>query len=197
MGFYIFLGVLLLVITMVAVSYNGLVAGRNAYKNAFAQIDVQLKRRHDLIPNLVATAQAYMSHEKDTLAAVIAARHGAQSATSTAAMAPGSAGAMRSVAQAEGALSASLGKLMAVAEAYPELKANETMMQLSEELSSTENRIAFSRQAFNDSVMDYNTRTEAFPSNLLAGMFSFKPAELLQSIESPAERAVPAVTFKA
>jgi LemA protein len=160
-------------------AYNGLVALRNRFKNAFAQIDVQLKRRYDLIPNLVETAKGYMAHERQTLEAVIAARSTAVGANQ----------------RAEAGLSGALGRLFAVSEAYPDLKANQNMLQLSEELTSTENKIAFARQAFNDAVMSYNTRIESFPDNVVAGMFQFKAAELLQAIEAPEERKAPKVSF--
>ena len=159
--------------------YNGLVTARNAYKNAFAQIDVQLQRRFDLIPNLVEVAKTYMSHERETLEAVIAARSAAQSGLAAAKANPGDAGAMAQLAAAQGQLNAGLGRLMMVAEAYPDLKANQNMMQLTEELTSTENKVAFARQAFNDAVMGYNNRREAFPGNLFAGMFGFAAATLL------------------
>ena len=159
--------------------YNGLVTARNAYKNAFAQIDVQLQRRFDLIPNLVEVARKYMAHERETLEAVIAARSAAQSGLSTAKANPGDPGAMAQLAAAQGQLNAGLGRLLAVAEAYPDLKANQNMIQLTEELTSTENKVAFARQAFNDAVMGYNNRREAFPGNLFAGMFGFAAATLL------------------
>ena len=159
--------------------YNGLVTARNAFKNAFAQIDVQLQRRFDLIPNLVEVARKYMAHERETLEAVIAARSAAQSGLSAAKANPGDPGAMAQLAAAQGQLNAGLGRLLAVAEAYPDLKANQNMMQLTEELTSTENKVAFARQAFNDAVMGYNNRREAFPGNLFAGMFGFAAATLL------------------
>ena len=159
--------------------YNGLVTSRNGYKNAFAQIDVQLQRRFDLIPNLVEVARKYMAHERETLEAVIAARSAAQSGLSAAKANPGDPGAMAQLAAAQGQLNAGLGRLLAVAEAYPDLKANQNMMQLTEELTSTENKVAFARQAFNDAVMGYNNRREAFPGNLFAGMFGFAAATLL------------------
>ena len=159
--------------------YNGLVTARNAYKNAFAQIDVQLQRRFDLIPNLVEVARKYMAHERETLEAVIAARSAAQSGLSAAKANPGDPGAMAQLAAAQGQLNAGLGRLLAVAEAYPDLKANQNMMQLTEELTSTENKVAFARQAFNDAVMAYNNRREAFPGNFFAGMFGFAAATLL------------------
>lgn len=174
--------------------YNGLVTARNAYKNAFAQIDVQLTRRHDLIPNLVETAKGYIKHERETLEAVIAARNQAVSAQQRAAGSPGDAAAMQQLSGAENALTATLGRLFALSEAYPDLKANQTMMQLSEELTSTENKVAFARQAFNDQVMNYNNRREVFPNNLLAGTFGFAPAALLE-LEDPAARQVPKVSF--
>lgn len=176
-------------------AYNRLVNLRNRFKNAFSQIDVQLKRRHDLIPNLVETAKAYMKHERETLEAVIAARNQAISANTTAAADPGNAAALQQLAAAEGALSATLGKLFALSEAYPDLKANQNMMQLTEELTSTENRIAFSRQAYNDGVMEYNTALEQFPGSIIANMFAFKSAELLQSTETPEERKPVKVSF--
>ena len=159
--------------------YNGLVTARNAFKNAFAQIDVQLQRRFDLIPNLVETAKGYMSHERETLEAVVAARSAAQSGLAAAKANPGDSAAMAQLAAAQGQLNAGLGRLLAVAEAYPDLKANQNMMQLTEELTSTENKVAFARQAFNDSVMAYNNKREVFPSSILAGMFNFAPAALL------------------
>ena len=160
--------------------YNGLVTARNAYKNAFAQIDVQLQRRFDLIPNLVEVARKYMAHERETLEAVIAARSAAQSGLSAAKANPGDPEAMAQLAAAQGQLNAGLGRLLAVAEAYPDLKANQNMMQLTEELTSTENKVAFARQAFNDAVMGYNNKREAFPGNIFAGMFSFAAATLLE-----------------
>jgi len=177
--------------------YNGLVTARNAFKNAFAQIDVQLQRRFDLIPNLVEVAKKYMAHERETLEAVIAARSAAQAGLAAAKANPGDAEAMAQLAATQGQLSAGLGRLMMVAEAYPDLKANQNMMQLTEELTSTENKVAFARQAFNDAVMGYNNKREVFPSSIFAGMFNFAPATLL---EIPAEnqaqvRAAPKVEF--
>ena len=160
--------------------YNGLVTARNAFRNAFSQIDVQLQRRFDLIPNLVEVAKKYMAHERETLEAVIAARSAAQSGLAAAKANPGDPGAMAELAAAQGQLNAGLGRLLAVAEAYPDLKANQNMMQLTEELTSTENKVAFARQAFNDSVMHYNNRREMFPNSILAGMFGFQPATLLE-----------------
>jgi len=174
--------------------YNGLVTARNAFKNAFAQIDVQLKRRHDLIPNLVETAKGYMAHERETLEAVTKARGAAVSGLAAASANPGNPAAMAQLASAEQGLSGALSRLMVVSEQYPDLKANQNMMQLSEELTSTENRIAFARQAYNDSVMSYNNRREVFPSNILAGMYNFAPAALLE-IEEPAQREAPKVSF--
>ena len=160
--------------------YNGLVTSRNGWKNAFAQIDVQLQRRFDLIPNLVETAKAYMGHERETLEAVIAARSAAQSGLAAAKANPGDPDAMAQLAAAQGQLNAGLGRLLAVAEAYPDLKANQNMMQLTEELTSTENKVAFARQAFNDSVMAYNNKREVFPNSIFAGMFNFAAATLLE-----------------
>ena len=177
--------------------YNGLVTARNAFKNAFAQIDVQLQRRFDLIPNLVETAKGYIKHERETLEAVIAARGAAMAGLSAAKASPGDPSAMAELAASQGALNGALGRLMAVAEAYPDLKANQNMMQLSEELTSTENKVAFARQAFNDAVMGYNNRREVFPNSILAGMFNFAPAALLEipAEQQAAVRAAPKVQF--
>ncbi|HAM34720.1 MAG TPA: hypothetical protein DEB40_12590 [Elusimicrobia bacterium] len=174
--------------------YNKLVALRNRFKNAFAQIDVQLKRRYDLIPNLVETAKGYMAHERQTLEAVIAARSQAVSANQRAAANPGDAAAMQGLMGAEGMLSGALGKLFALAEQYPNLKANETMARLMEELTSTENKIAFARQAYNDSVMIYNTSRESFPAVMIAGMFGFQAAVLFE-VKTEAEREAVKVKF--
>jgi LemA protein len=174
--------------------YNKLIAGRNRYQNAFAQIDVQLTRRHDLIPNLVETAKGYMKHEKETLEAVIQARNLAVSGLQQASRDPSDPNAMKQLGAAEQGLSGALGRLFALAEDYPDLKANENMMQLSEELTSTENKVAFSRQAYNDTVMQYNTDRESFPGNLIASWFRFQAATLLE-IESEAKREVPKVSF--
>jgi len=174
--------------------YNGLVKLRNMYKNAFSQIDVQLKRRHDLIPNLVETAKAYMSHERETLEAVIAARNVAEGARQEAASTPGDPAALDKLGKAEAGLGGVLGRLFAVAEAYPDLKANQNMMQLSEELTTTENKVAFSRQAYNDSVLGYNNKREVFPNNIIAGMFGFGEAAFFE-IEVEAEREAPNVQF--
>lgn len=174
--------------------YNGLVTSRNAYKNAFAQIDVQLTRRYDLIPNLVETAKGYMKHERETLEAVIQARNSAVSGLSAAKANPGDPQAMQQLSGAENALTQTLGRLFALSEAYPDLKANQNMMQLSEELTSTENKVAFARQAYNDSVMSYNNAREVFPSSIVANMFSFQPAQLLE-IEAPEKREAVKVSF--
>ena len=175
-------------------AYNRLVALRNRFKNAFAQIDVQLKRRYDLIPNLVETAKGYIKHERGTLEAVVAARNAASSANVRAAQNPGDAAAMKELSGAETALTSTLGRLFAVAEAYPDLKANTTMMALMEELTSTENKVAFARQAYNDAVMGYNTQRETFPTNMIAGPFNFGPAELFV-IEKAEEKEAPKVSF--
>jgi LemA protein len=175
-------------------AYNRLVGLRNRFKNAYAQIDVQLKRRYDLIPNLVETAKGYIKHERGTLEAVIAARNAASAANVRAAQSPGDATAMKELSGAETALTSTLGRLFAVAEAYPDLKANTTMMALMEELTSTENKVAFARQAYNDSVMAYNTQRETFPTNMIAGPFNFGPAELFV-IEKPEEKEAPKVAF--
>ena len=194
----IVLGVLLLVAIVlglwVAGIYNSLVALRNRFKNAFAQIDVQLKRRYDLIPNLVEVAKGYLKHERETLEAVIAARNTAYAASKAAAANPADAGAMKGLLGAESGLAGAMSRLMVVAEQYPDLKANQNMMQLTEEMTSTENKISFARQAYNDSVMTYNTTRESFPTNILAGMFNFTEAQLFQ-IENTAERAAPQVKF--
>jgi LemA protein len=189
------LGLLILVVGMfVAAVYNRLVALRNRYKNAFSQVDVQLKRRYDLIPNLVETVKGYMGHERQTLEAVIAARNQAAGALKAAAANPGEATSLAGLASAEGALSGALGRLFAVAEAYPDLKANQNMLALQEELTSTENKVAFSRQAYNDAVMQYNTRREMFPDNVFAGMLGFSEAKLFE-IETEKEREAPKVSF--
>jgi LemA protein len=195
-GFWVFIAIVVIAAIYAVSIYNGLVALRNRFKNAFAQIDVQLKRRYDLIPNLVEAVKGYMAHERQTLEAVIAARGAALTASQRAAAAPGDPGAMQGLAQAEGALGGALGRLLAVFEAYPDIKANQNVLGLQEELSSTENKIAFARQAFNDSVMTYNTKRESFPDNIFAGMFGFAPAELLQATESAEERQAPKVSFK-
>jgi len=193
MGWIVLIVVVLIGFFFISI-YNRLVSGRNGYKNAFAQIDVQLTRRHDLIPNLVETAKGYMKHERETLEAVIAARNAAVTGLKAAASNPGDPNAVQQLAGAENALSGALGRMFALAEAYPDLKANQNMMQLSEELTSTENKVAFARQAFNDAVMNYNNSREVFPNSIVANSFGFAPAELLQ-IESPEKRAVPVVKF--
>jgi len=195
MGTLIFIGVIVAVIIYIIAVYNRLIALKNRFKNGFAQIDVQLQRRHDLIPNLVETAKAYMSHEKDTLTQVIEARNQAVSAKKAAADHPDDGGAMSNLGKAESLLSGSLANFFALSENYPDLKANETMAQLMEELSSTENRIGFARQAFNDAVMNYNTYREQFPQNFIGGLFgSFKEAQLLK-IETEEARQAVKVTF--
>jgi len=194
-GWIVLLVIVAAVVFAIAV-YNRLVTLRNRYKNAYSQIDVQLKRRYDLIPNLVEAAKGYLAHERQTLEAVIAARGQAVSAASRAAAAPGDPAAMQGLAQAEGALGGAMSRLLAVFESYPDLKANQNILQVQEELTSTENKIAFARQAYNDSVMDYNTRREAFPDNVFANMLAFKEAELLQATESAEERKAPKVSFR-
>lgn len=194
-GLWIILAALVLVILFFISLYNRLVALKNKVANAFGQIDVQLKRRHDLIPNLVETARAYMTHERSTLEAVVNARNTAQAAGQLAAQQPGDAQALAAMAQAEGALSSTLGRFFALAEAYPDLKANQTMMQLAEELTTTENKVAFARQAFNDAVMELNTAIESFPAVVFAGALGFAKAALLQPLESEAERKAPVVRF--
>src|SRR5881275_2611302 len=182
-------------IAVIAISaYNKLVSFRNRYKNAYSQIDVQLKRRYDLIPNLVETAKGYLQHERGTLESVITARNAAVSANTRAAENPGDASAMKEISSAESALSGVMSRLFALAEAYPNLKANTTMMSLMEELTSTENKVSFARQAYNDSVMTYNTRREVFPTNLIANTFNFGSAELFV-IEKPEQKEAPKVAF--
>lgn len=184
-----------LIVVFWAISvYNGLVASRNQYKNAFSQIDVQLKRRYDLIPNLVETAKGYLQHESQTLEAVVAARGAAVGANQNAAAKPGDPNAMQALGAAEGGLSGALGRLMVVCEAYPDLKANQNMLALQEELTSTENKIGFARQFFNDCVTSYNNRRETFPSNVVAGMFNFGEASLFE-ITNAAEKEAPKVSF--
>jgi LemA protein len=194
----IVLGVLLLIVVVLGLwaagIYNSLVSLRNRFKNAFAQIDVQLKRRYDLIPNLVETAKGYLKHERETLEAVIKARNIAATAAQAVAANPADANAMKSLVSAEAGLGGALSRLMVVSEQYPDLKANQNMMQLTEELTSTENKIAFARQAYNDSVMQYNTARETFPNVVFAGMFGFQPAELFK-IEDATERNAPKVSF--
>lgn len=194
-GGFIFLALLIGVAILLIGAYNRLVELKNRYQNAYAQIDVQLRRRHDLIPNLVQTVKGYMKHERETLEAVIAARNGAVSASSRAASAPGDPQAVRQVNEAEAVLTGSLGRLFALSESYPDLKADRSMSQLMEELQSTENRIAFSRQAFNDAVTLYNTQRQVFPSNLVAGFGQFFHAELLEE-SAPEVKEVPQVSFE-
>jgi len=190
----IVLAVLFFLFLWIVSVYNGLVTHRNKYKNAFAQIDVQLKRRYDLIPNLVETAKGYMKHERETLEAVINARNAAFGASNRAAADPTDGNNMKQLNRAEGELTGALGRLMVVVEQYPDLKANQNMLALQEELTSTENKVAFSRQAFNDSVMTYNNAREVFPSNIIAGMFNFAAASLFE-VENPGERTAPKVSF--
>ena len=189
-GLVVFFIVLALVAFYFVSLYNGLVALRNQFKNAFAQIDVQLQRRYDLIPNVVETAKGYMKHERETLEAVIQARNQAASAASAVEADPTDAQAMRALGGAERALTGMMTRFFALAEAYPDLKANQTMLQLQEELSSTENKIAFARQAYNDAVMHYNTRRESFPASIVAGTFGFAGAELLELEDKEARKAV-------
>jgi len=197
-GLLTVLGILLVLVILVALwvmgIYNRLVTLRNRFKNAFAQIDVQLKRRYDLIPNLVETAKGYLKHERETLEAVIQARNQAAQAASTAASDPGSPGAVQALAGAETALTGTLGRFFALSEAYPDLKANSNMMQLNEELTSTENKVSFARQAFNDAVTTFNTQREVFPNNIFAGMFGFKEADLFE-VKDEAVKEAPKVSF--
>ena len=198
MSALVILGILLAIVVVLALwivgIYNTLVALRNRFKNAFAQIDVQLKRRYDLIPNLVEVAKGYLKHERETLEAVIKARNIALAASQTAAANPADANAVRGLLSAAAGLGGALSRLMMVAEQYPDLKANQNMQQLTEEMTSTENKVAFARQAYNDSVMTYNTTRETFPNVIFAGMFGFLPAELFK-VDDPAERNAPQVKF--
>lgn len=198
MGYLIAIGVVLFVLFMFAMwimgVYNKLIALRNRYENAFSQIDVQLKRRHDLIPNLVNVAKGFMEHEKDTLEAVIQARNQAITASSNAAANPGDQGSMQEVMSAESNLNGALGRLLMIAESYPDLKANENMLALQEELTSTENKVSFARQSYNDSVTTYNTTREMFPANMIAGTFGFGDATLFE-VDEAAEREAPKVEF--
>jgi len=187
---WIVLGIIAIVVVWAISIYNSLVALRNRFKNSYAQIDVQLNRRYDLIPNLVETAKAYLKHERETLEAVIAARNSAMAASKVAAAHPEDASAVHGVMQAEGALTGALGKFFALAEAYPDLKANTSMNQVMEELSSTENKVAFARQAFNDAVMAYNTYREQFPKNIVANNFGFKEAALFEVDNAEVRQAV-------
>lgn len=190
----ILLGVVVILVIWIVGIYNRLVSLRNRFKNAFAQIDVQLKRRYDLIPNLVETAKGYLKHERETLEAVIKARNVAAAAAEAAAKNPAAAGAMKNLGAAETGLAGALSRLLVVSEQYPDLKANQNMMQISEELTSTENKIAFARQAYNDSVMNYNTSRETFPAVVFANMLGFQEADLFQ-IEQTTEREAPKVSF--
>lgn len=195
MGVLIALIVIVLVVGYIIIdSYNRLVTYKNRYGNAYAQIDVQLRRRHDLIPNLVETVKGYMKHERETLEAVINARNAAVTATQQASQAPGDPRAMQQLGQAEGMLTGALSRLMVLSEAYPDLKANQNMSELMEELRSTENKIAFARQAFNDAVTLYNTKREVFPSNLIANTFNFQAAQLLEE-SAPEVKEVPRISF--
>ena len=193
-SFLIFLAIVGVLIAYVIGIYNNLVNLRNRVKNAFAQIDVQLTRRYDLIPNLVEAVKGYMSHERETLEAVVNARNAASSSLDAAKLDPSNAAAMKKLGASEGMLGSALGRLFALSEAYPDLKANQNMMQFQEELSSTENKVAFSRQAFNDSVLSYNNATENFPNSVIAGMFNFEPSSFFE-IDSAAKRDVPSVSF--
>ena len=192
---WIVLGLVVVVVLWAVSAYNRLVELRNRIANAFGQIDVQLKRRYDLIPNLVEVARGYLQHEASTLEAVIQARGQAQGAAAAARVAPTNAGAVGALAVAEGALGASLGRLMVVSERYPELKADATMQSLSEELASTENRVGFARQAFNDQVLDFNNAAQQFPTLIVARLANFTPAAMLESTRSEEERAAPQVKF--
>ena len=195
MGGWILLAIVVALVVWAIAIYNALVALRNRFRNAYAQIDVQLRRRYDLIPNFVESVKGYLQHERQTLDAVVQARGNAVSAAQRAAAAPGEPAAMQGLAQAEGALGGALGRLLAVFESYPDLKANQSVSALQEELSSTENKVAFARQGFNDSVMSYNTKRETFPDNVVAGLFGFKEAMLLEATESAEERKAPKVKF--
>lgn len=194
------MSLIILLVVLVAIAgycvaiYNGLIKARNGFKNAFAQIDVQLNRRHDLIPNLVETAKGYLKHERETLEAVVQARNAAVTGLSDAKANPGDPDAMQKLAGSENMLTQALGRLFALQEAYPDLKASQNMMQLSEELTSTENRVAFARQAYNDAVLLYNNKCQVFPNSVFAGMFHFQLAHPLE-IEDPAKREAPEVSF--
>lgn len=190
----VILGILAAIVFWAIGIYNSLINLRNRVKNAFAQIDVQLTRRHDLIPNLVEAVKGYMKHERETLDAVIRARNAASSSLDAAKADPTNAALIQQLGESEGALGSALGRLFALSEAYPDLKANENMMQFQEELTTTENKVAFSRQAFNDSVMSYNNQVENFPNNVVAGMFRFELASFLE-IDAPEKREVPDIDF--
>ena len=195
MPLLVLLGIIVIIAIYFTSIYNNLIKLRNFYMNSFAQIDVQLKRRYDLIPNLVESTKGYLAHEKNTLEAVIQARNTAFDASKVAAANPGNAAAMTGLTQAEGALSSVMGKLLAVVESYPDLKANQTISQLMEELTSTENKISFARQAYNDFVAEYNIKREIFPNNIVAGFYNFDPAKLLEAVEKAEERVAPKVSF--
>ena len=195
MPLLVLLGIIVIIAIYFTSIYNNLIKLRNFYMNSFAQIDVQLKRRYDLIPNLVESTKGYLAHEKNTLDAVIKARNTAFDASKLAAANPGNAAAMTGLTQAEGALSSVMGKLLAVVESYPDLKANQTISQLMEELTSTENKISFARQAYNDFVAEYNIKREIFPNNFVAGFYNFEPAKLLEAVEKAEERVAPKVSF--
>jgi LemA protein len=194
----IFIAVLVVLFLLIAgwvmAVYNRLITYRNRYENAFSQIDVQLTRRHDLIPNLVNVVKGYMAHEKDTLEAVINARNQAISASSAASQNPGDAEAIQNMAGAESNLNGALGRLLMIAEAYPDLKANENMLALQEELTSTENKVSFARQGYNDAVTTYNTAREVFPASMISNSFGFEDAELYE-IENESTREAPEVNF--
>lgn len=187
---WVVLGIIVVLVFYVVAIYNKLVTLRNRFKNAFSQIDVQLTRRYDLIPNLVETAKAYMSHERETLEAVIAARSQAVSANKSAAADPTDAQSIQALMGAEAALTGAMGRLFAVMESYPDIKANETMNNVMEELTTTENKVAFARQAFNDAVMFYNTYREQFPNNIVAGKFNFNEAQLFEVEDEQVRKAV-------
>ncbi len=193
-SFLVFLGIIAAIVFWIIGIYNRLVNERNRVRNAFAQIDVQLTRRYDLIPNLIEAVKGYMKHERETLEAVIQARNTAVSSLDAAKADPANAEAMRKLGEAEGALGGVLSRLFALSEAYPDLKANQNMMQFQEELASTENKVAFSRQAFNDSVLSYNNTAENFPNNVIAGMFSFALSSFLE-IDAEEKREAPEVAF--
>ena len=193
-AFLIFLGILAAIVFWGIGIYNRLINERNRVKNAFAQIDVQLTRRYDLIPNLVEVVKGYIKHERETLEAVITARNAASSSLEAAKADPSNAEAIKKLGASEGALAGTLGRLFALSEAYPDLKANQNMMQLQEELATTENKVAFSRQAFNDSVLQYNNSAQNFPNNVIAGFFRFELASFLE-IDAEEKRDVPEVSF--
>ena len=195
MPIIVLLGIIVLIAIYFTNIYNNLIKLRNLFMNSYAQIDVQLKRRYDLIPNLVESTKGYLAHERNTLEAVIKARNTAFDASKLAAANPGNAAAMTGLTQAEGSLSSALNKLLAVVESYPDLKANQTISQLMEELTSTENKISFARQAYNDFVAEYNIKREIFPNNIVAGFYNFDPAKLLEAVEKAEERIAPKVSF--